>query len=639
MVRQFTFLGNVERQGTRSDGRTAHYSHWIRYNTFYGLSVTTALATSLLAADRYNWRSSGVFFQVVNQFPGSVAFVVQLLAAFFGVIHVAVVCKLINYALRLRLTRASVSLDVLRTWVDMSIPRVDWDLPLRFFFPVLFTVLLSLVPAALWAGSITPLLDTTSSTGMLSIPSYDDISLVREYPMNIGGAGPGLRNSKGFFTYSVGQQLIGPLLSSAAQASSNGTKRPLHPKIDNTQYSYKGRSFGVGSSAGLMDQLITSNPQVKFYSYQEVGYAANVTCIYNRTADFVIISTQQDSIFAAKGTLPDSVNGSEFSNYLGYDSSAIVALGVSSSDLSPRRYVGIAAGEAYGFLNSTQCSIDFFPYLFNVSVSIENNNITVNPFHPIADFNPQRNLTRTVMRQFGLLSNDLTNLYVSLLGDAFNSSIEAYKMSRSSASRNPFTEEEATLAGLRNSITAMADDMLVAYASAQLMVGRMTQLQSARVVLSAYKFGQPAYVYAIFSLNLVIICAVIAEAVRTHGWAALGRFNYLDPRDLIIAASRGGPELAAEADAMASQDGKKIPKHVWLLSDPDEGNGRLVVRMRGDGEGHAAIKVDMGEGEDVPLRSPRWVSEKGIEVEKEMARLAWEKRKKNGRVGIFGSTG
>jgi hypothetical protein len=143
MVRQFTFLPS-DRRPTGDDCRTVRYSHWGRYNTFYGLSFTTTLSTVLLLAQINECRVTGQLFTVANRFPGSAALVVQLLAAFFGLLHLAVICKLINYALRLRLAKVSVSLDVLRTWVDMSIMRVDWDLPLRFFFPSVFVVLLSL---------------------------------------------------------------------------------------------------------------------------------------------------------------------------------------------------------------------------------------------------------------------------------------------------------------------------------------------------------------------------------------------------------------------------------------------------------------------------------------------------------------
>ena len=177
-------------------------------------------------------------------------------------------------------------------------------------------VLLSLVPAALWAGSITPLIARTITTGTLLLPSYEDISMIREYPLEIGKAGPSLRNSKGFFTYSVGVGHVGNLLSSAASASSIGNRhKPIvHPKFDNTQFSYRGRSYGVGAPAGLTDLLISSNNQVAGYIYQEEGYLTNVSCIYNETSAFTLKGPVAEWIYEASGMLPDSTDGPEYSS-------------------------------------------------------------------------------------------------------------------------------------------------------------------------------------------------------------------------------------------------------------------------------------------------------------------------------------
>jgi hypothetical protein len=622
------------------------HSHWGRYNTFYGLSFTTTLSTVLLLSQLNEWRVTGELFTLANRFPGSAALVVQLLAAFFGLLHLAVICKLMNYALRLRLANVSVSLDVLRTWVDMSIMRVDWDLPLRFFFPSVLVVLLSLVPAALWAGSMTPSVSRTVGGGMLLIPSYEDVSMIKEYPMMIGSSGPSMRSQKGFFTYSVGQQQSSQLLASAAQASSFGMDSHVHRKLDNTRFSYRGRSYGVGAAVGLKDQAITSNSQIAGYIYEEAGYVANVTCAYNATSNFTLSGPVNEWIYAASGNLPDSEEGPEYSNYIGHDGKAIVAMGVAYSDRSPRRYLSIAAGEAYSFLNTTQCEFDFTPTLFNVTVDVGNLSITVKPIRTIPDFNPQRNITRTVVRQYERMSNDMTNLYVSLLGEAFNSSIAAYKMSRASATNqtiDAIPQEEATLAGLTNSMVAMADDMLVAYASAQLMVGRMFTQQPAKVYVYALQFGQPSYIYAIFSLNLVIIIAVVCEAFRTTGWSNLGRFNYLDPRDLIIAASRGGGDIAAAADdIMERREGKRM-RHIWLLSDPDEGNGSLIVNLRGDQNGHVKIEVGAGQCEkdaerdvdsEYPADEKTMYTEPGVAAERGPLTPKTPMKMK---VGIFGS--
>ncbi len=590
------FLPEERRVSGIADGSFRH-SHWARYSTFYGLALTTGLATSLLLADIYHWRVTGLGFTLANSHPGTVGLLVQILAAFFGLLHVTVVCKLLNYALRLRLAKTSVSLDVLSTWIDLSIARMDWDLPIRFLFPVVAVVFLSLVPSALWAGSMTPSNSHTTTTGTLMVPNYQDVSLIKEYPLIANISIPSLRTPKGYFTYGVGQKLSGQLLASASTATSpEAGELVVHRKLDNTQYSYRGRSYGVGAAVGLADQPIANSPLVAGYIYQEAGYLTNVTCIYNKTSNFALSGPSNGLVWTASGDLPDSVDGEESTIYIGQTSRAIVALGVASSEFSPRRYLAITAGEAYGYLNSTQCELNFVPTLFDVNVDIGNLNITVVPVRTIEDPNPARNVTKTLMRQFELMSSDMTNLYISMFGEAFNSSIGSYKMAHIQAGLN-YTMEDAVLTGLTNSIAAMADDMLVAYSSAQLMVGKKFTQGTATVIENAFAFGQPGYVIAIFALNLLIIFVVVFEATRTMGWSELGRFDFLDPRDLIIAASRGGTEAARAADDIVSQNAGAKMKHLWLLSDPDEGNGSLVVNVVGQQDGHVKIVVAGGEEE------------------------------------------
>ncbi|KAG9187353.1 hypothetical protein G6011_05224 [Alternaria panax] len=357
--------------------------------------------------------------------------------------------------------------------------RVDWDLPLRFFSPSVLVVLLSL-----WGS------------GTLLIPSYEDVSMIKEYLMMIGSSGPSMRSQKGFFAYSVGQQQSSQLLSSAAQASSFGMNSHVHRKLDNTHFSYQDRSYGVGAPIRLKDQGITSNSQFAGYICEEPGK-----------------------------------EGPEYSKYISHDSKAIVAMGVAYSDRSPCRYLSIAAGEAHSFLNTTQCEFDFMSTISNVT-----------------------------------------------------------------------------------------DDVLVSYASAQLVVRRI-------------------YIYAIFSLNLIIIIAVICKAFRTTGWSSLGRFNYLDPRDLIIAALRGGGDIAAAADGiMERREGKRM-RHIWLLSDPDEGNVSLIVNLRGDQDGHVGIEVGAGQCErDVESVYP--ADEKTMYMQPEVAAEKGPLTPKTPmkmNVGIFGS--
>ncbi|OCL07572.1 hypothetical protein AOQ84DRAFT_408733 [Glonium stellatum] len=511
---------------TLHTGTASWYYYWAKHNAFCGLFITTTLSSVLLAADVLHWAVSESRYHTIVAHRASVGLTVQVLYGLLGLFHVTVVCRLINYATRLRMNKSAVSLDILRTWVDMSLPRIYWDLPLRYFFPLALVVVFSIVPSALWAGAVTPTLTEDTTLGVLWVPSYGSVSMIKEYPSEIGAAESSLRAQQGFFTYSVGTRLTGDLLSSAASATTVDNSPRIHSKLDNTQFHYIGCSYGVGAAIGLSDYPITGIELATGYTYQEASYLANVSCIYNSSTNFLINdNTGRELLYAAAGNLPDSVESPEYSNYVGYSESAIVAIGVAHSELSPRRFMAITAGESYAFLNATQCTLDFAPTLFNISVNLPNRTTAVTPDHGIPDFNVERNLTRTVVRQLELISNDLTNLCVSLLGDALNSSIGAWNISQGGRA---VTEAEATLAGLTNSVIAMTDDMTAAYASAQLMVGRFSVEQTAVVQLSAARFGQTAYVYAIFGLNLAILLIVVAEAVRTSGWKDLGQFNHLD---------------------------------------------------------------------------------------------------------------
>ncbi|KAK1967074.1 hypothetical protein LY78DRAFT_669327 [Colletotrichum sublineola] len=173
--------------------------------------------------------------------------------------------------------------------------------------------------------------------------------------------------------------------------------------------------------------------------------------------------------------------------------------------------ISSAAGKSYLALNATQCTVDFIPTRFNVSVGIRGRNITVVPAGQVDDFDSQRNLTRTVVRQFELVSNDLTNFYESILGNAFLSSIVAWNMSSNENGTIP--ETEATLRGLENAVTAMVESMLAAYGAAQLMVGNFSQDREANVTIRVFVIGELVYVVAIAVLNALVLLAVVVEAI------------------------------------------------------------------------------------------------------------------------------
>ncbi len=77
----------------------------------------------------------------------------------------------------------------LKAWTDMSIPRAHWDVPLLYLAPVLGIACISLGSSALWAGALTPIASFEYAQAAVRIPSYQNTSLIREYPSEVDGTG------------------------------------------------------------------------------------------------------------------------------------------------------------------------------------------------------------------------------------------------------------------------------------------------------------------------------------------------------------------------------------------------------------------------------------------------------------------
>jgi hypothetical protein len=130
---------------------------------------------------------------------------------------------------------------------------------------------MTLFPAALWAGAITPVTSRGSATDFLGVPQFSNISFIKDPTLTSS-----VNNTLGTFTYEPAFDLQGLILNSAPTASSRLGGDTIHSKLDNTGYSYVNRSYGVGAVAGLGDNTLA--PTMLSYSYQEVGHQATITC-------------------------------------------------------------------------------------------------------------------------------------------------------------------------------------------------------------------------------------------------------------------------------------------------------------------------------------------------------------------------
>lgn len=520
----------------KQEARGAHTG--IKWAIFLGLAITTAFSTVLIVAASQGWTIVGGLYIDIVANRATYQLAIQFVSTLLGLIYTSIICRLINHAARLYMTgHPVIRMSSLRAWVAMSIPNFEFGISLRYLLPLLVASTLGIVSSALWVGALTPTAGSIVVQHGLIIPSYQNTTLIVEYPSEINLAGPTLATKDGVFSYSVGIKFLGGLIASAASATTADGSVRKHAKLDNTQFSFEGRSYGVGSPVGLADADIRALPLAGRYTYAEPGYLANISCIYNSSTGFRIGQETSPRIFPVSGNLPDSLDGPEYSEYIGHSPNTIVAMGVAFSGRSPRRYVAIAAGDSYARLNAIQCAIDFTPTMFNITVGIASRNISVQPAGSIADFDPQRNLTRTLVRQFELIANDMTNLYVSIVGESLMSSVAALQQSNGASGQ---ADSSTTLRGVENAIIAMTDDMLAAYASAQLMVGNFSRGITAEVSVATLVVGQRPYIIAIAVMNAIVLLVVLLEVVRTKAWRDLPSFNPADPAGLIMASFRGG---------------------------------------------------------------------------------------------------
>ncbi|UZP42787.1 hypothetical protein NXS19_010603 [Fusarium pseudograminearum] len=530
------------------------------YNTFISLVFTTPIATTLLCLSLNGTLFSGAFLKFVNDNRPSVQFAVQIMANMMSALQIVVICRVINLGVRRRLKTRSMSLDLMRAWMDAMIPRINWELPFVHILLLGLLVSVSMVLSAIWAAAMTPVETFEYIEGTVQIPSWDNLTHIKEYPSEVGSVGPTKHTALGKFTYSVGIQMLGSLLASAASASPIHNSTRNHEKLDQTGYSYVGRSYGVGSSPGLGEVHFQTGHSVLGWQYQEVGYRAKVNCIYNASSDFKLY--QEDAVirWAAHGELPDSDDGYEHSTYV-------------------------------GFGDGNACEVDFEPTLFNVTVSSRGKNITVVPTNDtrVRDMDPTRWIKGTVLRQFELIANDETNLYVSTVGTAFNASITDHRLRlETNNTLTSRTSANVTLEGVENAITAMVDDMLVAYASAQFMVGEFKDEVKGSIRVTAIIIGEKKFAIAAFSLNMAIIALFLIEAIRTRGWKDITEFDPSDIRHVMIAASEGGANLAQVGFSNREKLGK-ISVRVG-----ETGAGRFTLSV--DGEVSPTVKYESMRG-------------------------------------------
>jgi len=480
----------------------------------------------------------------------------------------------------------SFSLDRLKFFNLVNSSAFSWDLPWTYFLSLGAFMVLSLVPAAIWSGAITPTIIPVNITVPYVASLVGDVGLsnnplfnagAQERPGFIGhctiiqhngtaldpSAAKASAASYGSFHFCF-NSLRPALLYSAAHASTTSTRVPtkhlsVRAKLDLSGYSYLGRSYGVGMSVGI--SAIPSSISPLSFVFHEHGILASVACSRNFSSAFRLNCIGQSCTTITTGTLPEgrtaSIGTVDFFNgnytrsvFLPND---MMSWGSDYQSSSRTTWISIAPGynktdaaDSYGFaeFDKTQCLISFKAAEFQVAVNVSARVITVSPAAAeVAWPSSADTVLAELSAEHNYISYNDGNSAGSQLGHALRSNLNSLRAL--SDSYDTTQDEDSLLRSLEDFFADLMDNSLIAYNEARLIVDNSSQVVEAIVSRHAIRFGGSTFVYAAFAINVLFVGVFVFEAWRTCWWRGICDVDLNNIASVVVAASAGGTALAS----------------------------------------------------------------------------------------------
>lgn len=585
-----------------------------------GLLITSVINFVLIGGLKGHWTITGSSAATINDNPSTFSAIRQIVASLLGAVYMYSICMIINWSSRVIISRQAVTLDKLDFWSAICGSRIDWTLPKPKIPLVLLFVIASRIPAAFWAGALAPtitLSEMKTHNITTSVPRYTLQSFATYEPQSLfNDSDPMTSTPLGVFSFSPVRDRFGFLLNDGASASSqNTTAIQLYKKNDNSNFTYYGRSYGVGGSVGLVDKIIGQRFKgLNSFSFNETGTIASISCIFNRSSDFHLELAYSSNdvmfpnIYKATGCPPwvgPNMDCGGFSEIgMGGDDSVVAVAHWGSLEATIQNYTGvlsIASGNNYTLLNNTQCTVSMTPRHFGVYVSVKRGLISVVPLNTTVQngTNPLQ-IVNGAFTTVASLSEVASTKFTSAIGNMLNSNILNVKLQKKPGENN----DAITLRGIAEAMQVVTDDALVAYSSAQLMLADQSQQVPIRIVVQALSIGTGPYIYTVAGINAFILLLVIFEAVKTRGWKGMPRFNYMSVKSTIVSSSIGGNTVGKKAEGVHKSAGQ-----AWNGNANDRKNGNIAVKLRRiDG---LALTLD-GDGGDPGQKSISQASGYGI---------------------------
>ncbi|KAL6718810.1 hypothetical protein ACLMJK_003044 [Lecanora helva] len=348
----------------------------------------------------------------------------------------------------------------------------------------------------------------------------------------------------------------------------------------------KSRSYGVGASVDLTDND-WADATTLGYQFTEAGYLTNVSCTVNASTDWKMEIVEQTldgtypDIWLVSGSLPNGEGQGYAACTLARGNSIFALVGSSYNGSS---FFAIATGDLYAAFNQIQCSVNFVPTVFNVSVSRtkrlievtarQNSSLDAEP----RDIESKGNLTTMAMRVPTSFSQQhACDLYSPLVGSTFTQNVQTMNSSFDPKTSNDDPQvRDLVLSSVEATLTSMLDNTLLAFSGAQLVVAKDTYNVPGTLTIRATRIGTGGYIYAIAVINFAIVLLSLFELVRTRVWKGLSDFDYTNVKSVTISASKGGIAVAEEARKLLDR------KPSGKVDDRDLGQIKVLLEGKED---------------------------------------------------------
>jgi hypothetical protein len=146
-------------------------------------------------------------------------------------------------------------------------------------------------------------------------------------------------------------------------------------------------------------------------------------------------------------------------------------------------------------------------------------------------------------------------------------------------------DTQKNMLGIEQAFESMLDDILISFSGAQSMITPGGNYPTAvNITIGAVALGEGRYIYAVLTVNFLLVILFTAEAVHTRGWKKLQKFDYRDLRCLVVATVNGRSSATPDKRLLGPHEDAESGV-VDLIIDPTDqvAIGKLDVKFGDDG--------------------------------------------------------